>query len=1081
MPTPVRNPSPFVTLMAVWALMVTSGLHSQTPEQAARAPQLAIEGLQTEPNQEIFFSTQVLPILQQHCFECHSHKSQTMEGGLALDYRSGWAEGGDSGPAVVPGKPDGSLLMDAVYRRNGLAMPPDDPLPDTAIATLEQWVQNGAFDPRTSVPQAEESEWWSLRPLMRPALPDRAIAKASLELSSAHQVPMNAIDSYVSAEHAKHGLTFSPPADRRQLIRRVKLDLLGLPPSYDEVVAFESDVCIDAYERMVDRLLASPAYGERWARHWMDTIHFAETHGFEHDVARPNAWTYRDYLIKRLNDDVAWSRFVREQLAADHFFPEQPELTPALGFLGAGTFDISSLTTAPMTFAYLDRDDMVTQTMSALASSTVNCARCHAHKFDPITQEDYFALQAVFAGVVKGDRAFDIDSRVASERQQWQQLLESVKARDEKILLADRWREVVENYAASMQSDATLWTICQPEAFEGTESAQLKQLDDSSLLASPPYPARTTYSVTMKSPLQRLTALRIEVMEHESLPKRGPGCATNGNLHLSEIEIRIVPGAEHAPSGQPQPIEPVSTESTSTAATTAASASTQSATTNANGSSMSDRVPRAGQKLKLSRAFADFDQEGWSADKAIDGVTSTAWGIHPQEGRSHAIVVQLAEAVHLPADSRVEVVLHQAHGGVHVIGRLRLSITDRDTPKIAPIADEVVDALRASAATRTADQQLALAAAALKHHATERLASIPPQQLVYAAGSKVQAGNGAAAQAVDKPQAIHLLNRGDITKPGREVGPGALSAIRSMPHRFEPLAEAGEAARRAALADWLVDHRNPLSWRSIANRVWAYHFGRGLCDTPSDFGKMGGVVTHPELLDWLACELRDGPESLKHIHRAIVTSATYRQSSQANDSALLADAENRYLWRQHRQRMDADSYRDAVMSASGALDRSMGGPSVQQFSTSPGAQLTPMVDYKKFDWRAQSAARRSIYRFVWRGIADPFMESLDFPDLGLLTPQRSQSSSALQALTLYNNEFVLVHSRLLAERVSSTVTESAAITSLSQAKVDEVFYRALQRAPTEAESQLLHPLVDEYGLALVCRIVFNSNEFLFLD
>jgi hypothetical protein len=1034
----------------------------------------------TEERREEFFQQQVLPLLQQYCFECHSHAADTLQGGLALDYRSGWEIGGDRGPALRPGEPQTSLFMQAVRRQDGLEMPPDAPLPADAIAVFEQWIRAGAFDPRVTPPPTTQQDWWSLRPLARPTVPDwlhvaqpdtQPTALQHTQPDTQETAAEGPIDAFIRNELSVRGLTPSPAADRRTLYRRLSIDLLGLPPTAEEVQAFEADERPDAYERLVDRLLSKPAHGERWARHWMDTIHFAESHGFEHDVARPHAWPYRDYLIERLNTDVPWSRFVREQLAADVFYADQPQYTPALGFLGAGTFDISSLTTAPMNFAYLDRDDMLSQTIGALASTTVNCARCHAHKFDPISQDDYFALQAVFAGVIKGDIAYDADPQVAARRQELEALRASVAARDPAILLSAAWQPQVLAWEQAARTEATLWHVCEPESYfaESTGGAstppagsRLQRLEDASLLASAPYPPSETFTITFRPPTSRVTAVRVEVLTDPSLPHHGPGTAVNGNLHLSEISVRTVASAA-----------------------------------------------AASEPLKLLRAVADFDQEGWTAAHAIDGNPATAWGIHPQEGRPHAIFVELAEPLELGDSLRLEVQLQQAHGREHTLGRFRLATSDQPNSRLIAIAEEVLAALAIEPAERTPEQQLAIAVAALQGHVDSELARLPAPQRVYAAAPRVLEGNGAAAQNRDRPQTIHVLQRGELGKPLREVGPGALSVVSDLPARFEDLQRynaSEEAARRAALADWLVALQNPLTWRSIANRLWHYHFGRGLCDTPNDFGRMGGEVSHPQLLDWLACELRDAGQSLKWLHRRIVTSHTYRQRSDVHHAqAAEIDGDNRGWWRQNRQRLDADSYRDAVLAVSGRLDATLGGPSIQHFSTRPGAQLTPILDYSTFDWNSPQAGRRSIYRFVWRGIADPFMEALDFPDLGMLTPQRSASASPLQALALLNNDFVLFHSQQLAahsQRVAHpspstaltpTTTPGAAPASPGTSSpgtsspippdsaVAAMFRVTLQRAPTEAEQQLFVPLAEQYGLPLVARMLLNSNEFLFLD
>jgi hypothetical protein len=334
------------------------------------------------------------------------------------------------------------------------------------------------------------------------------------------------------------------------------------------------------------------------------------------------------------------------------------------------------------------------------------------------------------------------------------------------------------------------------------------------------------------------------------------------------------------------------------------------------------------------------------------------------------------------------------------------------------------------------------------------------------------------------PKVVHVLKRGDIEKPGEVAVPGALSAIASLSGRFELVDPNEEASRRAALADWLAAPDNPLTWRSVVNRVWSHHFGRGLCDTPDDFGRMGGTPSHPELLDWLAVWFRDDAKgSLKQLHRLILLSATYQRQSlvphaEPIDSELRdpqsIDAENRLLWRMNRRRLDAESYRDAVLQISGRIDLTMGGPGVQQFKQLEGSQLTPKLDYDAFDWNDPTAARRSIYRVAWRGIADPFMESLDFPDLGMLAPKRSFSVSALQSLTVFNNDFVLHHSQLLAETLKA-----------NRATADEQITQACRliflREPSTSEQAILVAYTNQHGLAATCRVLLNSNEFLFVD
>ena len=431
----------------------------------------------------------------------------------------------------------------------------------------------------------------------------------------------------------------------------------------------------------------------------------------------------------------------------------------------------------------------------------------------------------------------------------------------------------------------------------------------------------------------------------------------------------------------------------------------------------------------------------------------------------------------------------------HLLGRFRLSATTAPAAPLAALSAEAKAALAIPDGQRTPEARLALAAGVLRERSQQELTRLPAQAQVYAASAANQAARGAILKA-PQPRIIHVLKRGDLDKPGAEAGPGALTAVTALTARF-PLADPrNEGLRRAALADWISHRDHPLTWRSTVNRVWHYHFGKGLCDTPSDFGRMGGVPSHPELLDWLAVWFRDEAEgSLKALHRLIVTSATYQQSSALPAPAAQAeipvavtiltqpvpppdprsiDPDNSLLWRMNRTRLDADSYRDAVMAASGRLDPAMGGPAVAHFNASPGPQATPVLDYAGFDWEAPGAARRSIYRIVYRGIADPFMEVLDFPDMGLLAPARGFSASALQSLTLLNNHFLLGQSAHLATRAATgggTPEES----------VRRMFRLVLLRDPGTEEALDFNTLAHAAGLSAVARVLFNTNEFLFVD
>jgi len=961
-----------------------------------------------------FFKSQVEPLFEKHCYQCHSHAASKMKGGLTLDSRSGWSEGGEHGPAIVPGDPDKSLLIRAIRHIDPDLKMPKEKLPDKEIAIFEEWVKRGATDPRVikleTKPSLSEGDWWSLKPLQKPSVPAETKAK-------------NPIDAFIRSKLRENKLSASPQDDRRTLIRRLYFDLIGLPPTPEEVDAFIADKDPQAWDQLVDRLLDSPRYGERWARHWLDTIHYADTHGFEHDRLRANAWRYRDYVIESFNRDTPWPRFIREQLAADIFYPNEPELTVALGFLGAGPYDESAAGTALQSFEYIDRDDLVTQTMATFASTTANCARCHAHKFDPITQEDYFALQAVFAGVGKGEVSFDGNPQTAVQRRQWQGLKSAALANNREVLLASANQVLVGEWEKQRKGNAA-WETLAAEVFLSTDGATLQLRSDGSIFSTGTRPDKDIVTVTGTLDVRKITAIKLELLPEDTLPQKGPGRNDNGNLHVSEIEAQVFRSG-----AQPE-------------------------------------------RLKFRRASADFDQKDWTSAHAIDGNLKTAWGIFPEVGKPHHAVFELDQAVNIAPGDKLAVTLKQLHGGGHVIGRFRLAVTDAPVQTAFVLPAHVETALAIPPEQRSAEQKLAIATVVLSRHAEDELARLPALAKVYAAAARAENERGLITYA--EPRVIRVLHRGDLANPRAEVKPGALSVIAALKPRFEIADPKNESARRAALADWFADEKNPLTWRSAANRVWQYHFGRGLCDTPSDFGRMGGVPSHPELLDWLAAELREHGGSIKHLHRLICTSEAYRQASDYSKKAAAIDPDNRLLWRMNSQRLDADGYRDAVLAVSGRLDLTMGGPGVHHFNTSGAIQNTPTLDYKAFDWSNQGANRRSIYRVVWRGIPDPFMEALDFPDSSLLAPTRSFSASALQALSLLNNEFVLYHSDLFAKRIASNGK-----TPREQIRI--AFRLVLLREPTAAEYSEFGALAQKHGLAAVGRVLFNSNEFLFVN
>jgi hypothetical protein len=587
--------------------------------------------------------------------------------------------------------------------------------------------------------QDREEGWWSFRPLTRPSIP-------SVQDKNWIKTP---IDSYVLAKLESKGLRPAPASDRATLIRRVTYDLHGLPPTPEEIDAFVNDLAPDAYEKLIDRLLNSPHYGERWGRHWLDVVHYGDTHGYDKDKRRDRAWPYRDYVIRSLNAGKPYARFVKEQIAGDVLYPGDSDSVIATGFIAAGPWDfvghveLREDTVEKLKTRVLDRDDMVANTMSTFMSVTAHCARCHDHKFDPISQKDYYRLQADFAGVDRGDRPF-------------------------------------------------------------------------------------------------------------------------GN----------------------------------------------------------------------------------------------------------------------------------------------------------------------------------------------------PPQMAFGIVSRA-------------PRPVHVLHRGNVEGPREVAPPGGLIALGAPKNGFNLAHAENEGSRRQALAEWIADPSNPLTWRSIANRVWGYHFDKGLVDTPNDFGHKGALPSHPELLDWLAVEFRDKGQSLKQMHRLILLSNTYRQSSAPDPAATGVDSENRLLWRMNRRRLDAESVRDAVLAVSGTLRLQMGGPGFDLFRFKD--DHSPVYDHSAIDKiNDPSTWRRTAYRFVVRSVPNPFLECLDCADPNINTPVRNTTLTALQALALLNDPFMIKQAECFAERLHKISPDPGR-------QIEAAYRLALGRMPKSHEKNALMEYAAKHGMANACRLLFNTNEFVFID
>ena len=970
-------------------------------------------------------------ILEKNCVECHGGKSTKHD--LNLKSRTGVLRGGTEGPAIVLGKANESLLYKKISHAEKPGMPyKREKLSAEQIALIANWINAGApYDSALAGgPEKKEEIWWSLKPLKKSEVPRIATGKYK-------NWPRTPIDQFILAKLLEKKFHPAAAADKRTLLRRVYFDLIGLPPTPQEMENFLRDKSADAYEKIVDQLLASPRYGERWARHWLDISHYADSHGNDQDRPRPNAWPYRDYLIRSFNEDKPYARFVEEQIAGDVLFPDDPQGIIATGFIAAGPWDYSSQiaivedTVDKKIARNLDRDDMVMTTMSTFVSSTVHCARCHNHKFDPIAQTEYYNLQAVFAGVDRAERPYDLDPKIHALRQSLLKKKRAIAADEDKNpkLEPAQLASAKAALQKTLDADAAIWNVLDPASFKSAEGTTLTKLPDHSLLASGKSPDKDTYTVVAPTDLKNITAVRVEVLSDPSLPHGGPGRRLdNGNFHLSEFQMTAAP-------------------KTNSAAT---------------------------KTILLQNPSADFNQQDWTVEKAIDKNPSTAWGINPEEGRSHFAVFETKEPVGKDGGTVLTFTLDQVHGRQHLIGRLRISVTTARPPVRADrLSYSIVKILGGDESNWSEQEKKDLLALFHRFRIEEQLAALPPPKMVYAAANDFEPqGNFIPART---PRPIYVLKRGDVTKPLDLVSPGALSCVPEISPRFQLADPNDEGSRRAALAKWITNPKNVLTWRSIVNRIWHYHFGRGIVDSPNDFGHMGGRPSHPKLLDWLAVSFLESGGSIKQLHKMILTSAVYLQSSQDNAEFSKVDSGNNFLWRMNRSRLDAESIRDAVLQITGKIDLTMGGPAVMQFKfDDPIPGRTPVVDYGKFDVDAPGNFRRSVYRYLYRTLPDPFMDCLDCADSSQLTAARNVSITALQAMAMMNDRLIIRQSEHFAERVGKGNK------SLTQ-QIEAAYQLALGRAPTSREIKELKTYAAKYGMANACRILLNSNEFMFVN
>jgi hypothetical protein len=912
--------------------------------------------------------------------------------------------GADS--VIVPGDLEGSEFVNRITTEDAeVRMPPaasGKELKPEEIETLRRWVEQGA----------EYAPHWAFVAPQRPVVPpvsDEAWAQ-------------NPIDAFVLRRLESEGLRPSPRATANTLLRRLSLDLVGLPPTLEELAAYDAALAKDpknAYQAEVGRLLASPHYGERWGRKWLDAARYADSDGFEKDKPR-YVWHFRDWVIDALNADKPYDQFIIEQFAGDLVPGANQDTRVATGFLRNSMINEEG-GVDPEQFrmeALFDRMDALGKGVLGL---TVQCAQCHTHKYDPIEQVDYYRMFAFLNNCEEGQ----ISAYTDEEQAQWAETKKLIRLLEDKLKTDHpRWAERMAEWEASLKSDSGEWTIVRPQ-LDSSGGQKHYLLEDGSVLAQGYAPTQhtTDFTVEVTEPA-KITAIRLELLNDPNLPHGGPGRSIHGLFGLTEFKVTVEPQGGDGKR----------------------------------------------QELKIAKATADVNPEERLLDAAfddrsnrrrvtgpihyaIDGVDETAWTGDVGPGRSnvpHQAVFVLEKPLDVAAGQRITFGLVQSHGGWNSddnqnnnVGRFRFAVTGADSAAADPVPATVRKILAIDAKDRTPEQvdeifgywRTTVAEWGEMNRRLEALWQSHPRGTTQL--SLIERTT---------PRKTHRLDRGNFLAPMEEVSPGTPSFLHSLEQ---------ENPSRLDFARWLVDRRSPTTARGIVNRIWQGYFGAGLVSTSEDLGTQGDLPTHPELLDWLAVELMENNWSLKHIHRLIVSSATYQQSAVATPELLERDPANQLLARGPRYRVDAETVRDITLAASGLLTKKIGGPSV--YPPAPEFLFQPPTSYGPKTWFYDTGPdkyRRGIYTFRYRSVPYPAFENFDAPNGNVSCVRRLRSNTPLQALTTLNEALYMEAARALARQVVSDGGRE------DDKRIEYAFRRCLSREPRPEELALLGDFVD---------------------
>ena len=934
---------------------------------------------------KISYNRDIRPVLSDKCFFCHGPDPNKRKAKLRLDVR----EEALAKQAFIPGKPDESELIRRIFTTDldDLMPPPEShkTLTSAEKQMFRRWIAQGAG----------YQKHWAYVPPVKPSVPPNR----------------NGIDFLVQERLKELGLKPSPEADRRTLARRLYFDLIGLPPRPEEVAAFEKDKSSDAYGKLVEKLLASPHYGERMAIGWLDVVRFADTIGYHSDNPR-NVWPYRDYVIKSFNENKRYDEFTREQLAGDLLSNPDKSGEQKVG----SAFNRLLLTTEeggaqPKDYEARMLTDRVRAVSTVWLGQTIGCAQCHDHKFDPIKSRDFYSLGAFFADIKEPSIGRREEGMLVPDAKQAAELakLDGEVTRWQKDYdaprpdLAAKWEAaVLETIAAE-----TNWTLLAPEKM--ISEAGVKLAADTNQIISAenePKDGKDTYRITTKTKLKGVVGFRLEALSAEKLPGHGPGRATDGNFVLTEFNI-------------------------------------EDENTN---------------RIALSEATATFEAAGFPAARAIDGKqeTTNGWAIKGVTGVEQAIYFAMKNPIGSDSEARITFVVQQTSGGNQVLGRFRLAATTNASalraPKAALPRAEIAELLTTPDDKRTKEQKQKLgwyqqnAAPELIGH-RRRLAEAKKAQADFEATLP----RCLVSIVAEEPRTVRILPRGDFMNESGELVQPALPTYLNTSARQE-----SRRLNRLDLAQWIVSRANPLTARVFMNRLWKQFFGIGLSKVLDDFGMQGEPPVNPELLDWLACEFMDSGWDVKHMIRLMVNSHTYKQVSTASKKLRAIDPYNRELARQSRWRIEAELVRDNALSIAGLLVPRIGGPSVKPYQPDGYWENLNFPPRTYEADKGESQYRRGLYTWWQRSFLHPSMLAFDAPSREECTAERNRSNIPQQALALLNDPTYVEAARAFAARILKEGGHNAT------SRIEWAWRQALSRAPRPDEMSTARVLLDRH-------------------